>query len=125
MNEIQEKLISELPESPASLDKKNVKKIYRYLPVPTDYNILWADISSFSGYPAGVVITDFALVLKATKNEVKVNKKQIKKENKKKKPKDKLKAPKILYNIIPWEYYSPEDYDILEINDDKGNCRFI
>lgn len=60
MDEILRELIATLPKSPTALDKSTVEKIHRYIPVPTDYKILWADIGSFGGYPAGVVITDRA-----------------------------------------------------------------
>ena len=58
IDDILEKLISQLPASPTVLDKTNTKKIHEYIPVPTDHNIRWADISSFGGYPAGIGITD-------------------------------------------------------------------
>ena len=74
--------------------KSTVEKIHRYIPVPTDYKILWADIGSFGGYPAGVVITDRAIIVKASREEAKNNKAQIKEENKKKKAKKRIKAPK-------------------------------
>ena len=57
MDKILRELIATLPTSPTVLDKSNIGKIHRYIPVPTDYKILWADIGSFGGYPAGVVIT--------------------------------------------------------------------
>lgn len=65
MDEILRELIKKLPESPTELNKSTVKKIYRYIPVPTDYKIIWADIVSFGGCPAGVVITDRAIIVKA------------------------------------------------------------
>ena len=43
----------------------------RYISAPTDYKILWADIGSFGGYPAGVVITDRAMIAKASREETK------------------------------------------------------
>ena len=125
MNEILEKLISTLPKSPTVLDESTVEKIHSFLPIPKDYEIIWADISSFGGYPAGVVITDRALVVKASLDEVKNNKSQIKQENKKRKSKEKVKAPKTIYQVILWEYYSPEDYDVKVIDDGKGNIRYI
>lgn len=73
IDDILEKLISQLPASPTVLDKTNTKKIHEYIPVPTDHNIRWADISSFGGYPAGIVITDRGLVVKATRDEVRHN----------------------------------------------------
>ena len=125
MDEILRELIAALPKSPTALDKSTVEKIHRYIPVPTDYKILWADIGSFGGYPAGVVITDRAIVVKASREEAKNNKAQIKEENKKKKAKEKVKAPKTIYQIIPWEYYSPEDYDVVALSDDKGNVHYV
>lgn len=125
MDEILRELIATLPNSPTVLDKPTVEKIHRYIPVPTDYKILWADIGSFGGYPAGVVITDRAVIVKASREEAKNNKAQIKKENKKKKAKEKIKAPKTIYQIIPWEYYSPEDYDVIAQNDNKGNVHYV
>lgn len=125
MDEILRELIATLPKSPTALDKSTVEKIHRYIPVPTDYKILWADIGSFGGYPAGVVITDRAIIVKASREEAKNNKAQIKEENKKKKAKEKVKAPKTIFQIIPWEYYSPEDYDVVALSDDKGNVHYV
>lgn len=125
MDKILRELIATLPKSPTSLDKSTVEKIHRYIPVPTDYKILWADIGSFGGYPAGVVITDRAIIVKASREEAKNNKAQIKEENKKKKAKKRIKAPKTIYQIIPWEYYSPEDYDVMAVSDGKGNVHYV
>lgn len=119
MDEILRELIKKLPESPTELNKSTVKKIYRYIPVPTDYKIIWADIVSFGGCPAGVVITDRAIIVKASREEIKNNKNKIVEENKKQKTKEKIKAPKIKYQIIPWELYSPEDYEIVEVKDNE------
>ena len=125
MNEIQRNLVATLPMSPTSLDEFTVEKIHRYIPVPTDHKILWADIGSLGGYPAGIVITDRALVVKASREEVRNNKNRIKEENKKKESGDKAKAPKTIYQIIPWEYYSPEDYDVVAVSNDKGRTHYV
>lgn len=125
MDDILRELISTLPKSPTPLDKSTLDKIYRYIPVPTDYKIMWADIRRFGGYPAGVVITDRAIVVKASREEVKNNKSQIKLENKKKSSKEKVKAQEENYRIIPWEYYSPEDYDVSTSKDGKGHIRYV
>lgn len=93
--------------------------------MPTDYKILWADIGSFGGYPAGVVTADRAIIVKALREEAKHNKTQIKEENKKKNAKEKVKAPKAIYQIIPWEYYSPEDYDVAALKDDKDYVHYV
>lgn len=73
MKEIVKNLIKTLPSSPIVLNKKNIDKIHATIPVPSEYKVLWADISSFGGYPAGVVISDNALIVKAAKYEVKNN----------------------------------------------------
>lgn len=125
MDDFLKELVSALPSSPTVLDKGTVEKIHTFLPVPTDYQIIWADISSFGGYPAGVVITDRALVVKASKGEVKNNKAQIKQENKKLKAKEKIKAPKTVFQIIPWEYFSPEDYDVLVVDEGNGKSHYV
>ena len=58
MNDILEKLMKLMPSSPTELTDKNKAKIREYMPVPNDFDILWADIQSFAGYPEGTVITD-------------------------------------------------------------------
>lgn len=117
-------LIASLPESPTILNESNVKKIHRYIPVPTDQKILWADILSFGGYPAGIVLTDSSIIVKASHDVVKNNHSQITRKNKERKSKDKVKAPKTIYQIIPWEYYSPEEYDIVPVKGSKGTAHY-
>lgn len=124
MDEILEKLISQLPASPTELDEANVKKIHKYIPVPTDYKIIWADISSFGGYPAGIVITDRGLVVKATRAEVKHYNKLVKDQNKASNTMEKPKPIKIIYQIIPWEYYSPDEYELVVYDAGKGKKRY-
>ena len=65
--------MSTMSKSPTDLTEKNCKKIHTYMPVPNDYNILWADITSFLGYPAGIVITDKGIVFKASRKALKEN----------------------------------------------------
>lgn len=101
MNDIVSKLLESMPDSPTELSTKNIKRIIEYMPVPNDYEILWADIKSFSGYPSGIVITDKGIVFKASREALKENKDKEKKHE---------KELKILYQIIPWEYFDPEDY---------------
>lgn len=75
-----------LGASPTSLEnKKNIKKIYEYMPVPREFKILWADIVSYGGYPAGIVITDRGIVFKATRDYVKTENEQRQKDGKGKK----------------------------------------
>ena len=38
-----------MPSSPTELTDKNKAKIREYMPVPNDFDILWADIQSFAG----------------------------------------------------------------------------
>ena len=115
-----EKLIDQLPESSTELTDKNIQRIRTHLPVPSDYEIVWADILSFGGYPAGVVITKQGLVVKASKEEAKANAELIKASNKSRPKKERVKVPKTLFRIIPWEFYSPEDYDVEKVPDEKG-----
>ena len=124
MDGILEKLISQLPTSPTVLDKTNVKKIHEYIPVPTDYEIIWADISSFGGYPAGVVITDRGLIVKATRAEVKHNNNLVIEQKKENGSKEKVKPIKVFYQIIPWEYYSPDDYEVVAFDAGRGRTRY-
>ena len=115
--------IGSLPDSPTILDKETVKKIRRLLPVPNEHKILWADIGSFGGYPSGVVITDRAIILKASREEAKKNKQLIKQENTKKPSKRQMNI--LNYRIIPWEYYSPEDYDVIPQENEKGYTQYV
>ncbi len=82
MNEIVENLLKTISASPTELTDKNCRKIHSYIPVPNDFEILWADITSFAGYPAGVVITDKGIVFKASRAALKENRS---KENKREK----------------------------------------
>lgn len=125
IDDVLEQLISQLPTSPTKLDKTNIRKIHEYIPVPTDYKIRWADISSFGGYPAGIVIADRGLIVKATRNEVKRNKEQIKEQEKQSGSKKKANTLKVLFQIIPWEYYSPEDYEVVAFETGKGKTRYM
>lgn len=125
MDPILKQLVNQLPDPDIKLTESNIKKIHRCIPVPNDYQIIWADIISLHGYPAGVVITDKALVIKATKDEVKRNNAEIKKSNKEIEKAKRVKPLKGIYQIIPWEYYSPDGYDVLIQKDKKGKERYI
>ena len=48
---------------------EEVQKIQRCLPVPNDHVILWADMISYGGYPAGIALTDRAFISKAPKKQ--------------------------------------------------------
>ena len=111
MDSIVKNLIEQLPDSPISLSHRNKKKINQYLPVPTDFEILWADILSFGGYPAGVVLTNRGIVFKAPKSVVKEENSRRKEANKAiDKKEEKKQALKSIYQIIPWEYYDATAY---------------
>lgn len=109
MEQFIENLINELPESPTELSEKNKKKIHQYLPVPNDFKILWADISSFGGYPSGTVLTDKGIVSKAPR----LSKKE------KKKLKHNEAILQIPYQIILWEYFDPSDYECATSSDNS------
>lgn len=93
------RLMEGLSASPTELTEKNRKKIQEYLPVPADFEILWADISSFGGFPSGVVLTNRGIVLKAPRPS--------KKEKQEKKNEQVYRIP---YQLILWEYFDPSDY---------------
>lgn len=99
-----ELLLSDLSDSPTELSEKNKKKIHTYIPVPFDFEILWADINSFGGFPSGVVLTNKGLVLKAPRPTFKDKKKE----------RDKEKIYRIPYQIILWDYFDPTDYEIVK-----------
>ena len=105
-------LIEEMSVSPTELTEKNKKKIQEYLPVPTDFEILWADINSFGGFPSGVVLTNRGIVLKAPRPSIK----------------DKWKEKNeqvyhIPYQILLWEYFDPSEFTCRK--EDPGDCYVI
>lgn len=102
-------LLSELTESPEELSDTNKKKIYEYIPVPNDFDILWADINSFGGYPSGIVLTNKGIVTKAPRYDKEENKNETKKE----------KIYHIPYQIVLWEHFDPSDF-IYEKTEDGG-----
>ena len=71
MNKYLSDLIEKLSTSSLELNESNIKRIQDRFPVPREYRILWVDIIALNGHPAGIVITDQALIVKATKQEVK------------------------------------------------------
>ncbi len=122
-----EKLIAALPASPTDVSsKREIKKIQQFIPVPTDYHILWADIQNYGGYPCGIVITEEALILKAPKDSVTEENKRRKQENselKKSGVKDKSKMQAmltVLYHIVPWEYFETSLYSLSSVSDEKS-----
>ena len=125
MDTVFDSLIRGLPKPDIVLNDKTKKKIHRLIPVPNDFEILWADILSYGGYPSGIVITKQALIIKATKDDVKKKNKQIKKANKGLKKADRNNLLRVIYQIIPWEYYSPEEYKFTVAKDNNGKRKYI
>ena len=105
-------IVSQLPNSSTLLSKRNVKKIHRLFPVPNDYDILWAEVLRFGNKPAGIIITNEALILKALPNEINKQNAEIKKENKGKPKKDRKAKIPYIYRLIPWEYFSRPTFDL-------------
>ena len=99
-------LIDNLPKTKVDIsDPKIRKRIRKYLPVPNDFKILWADISSYGGYPGGIVLTDRGIVIKAPKESFSVKRKSADKKKQK-------EAKKIgVFQIVPWEYFDPTNYE--------------
>lgn len=116
-------IVSQLPNSSTLLSKKNVKKIHRLFPVPNDYDILWAEVLRFGNKPAGIIITNEALILKALPSEINKQNAEIKKENKGKPKKDRKAKIPYIYRLIPWEYFSPSDFR-LEVKTVKGENEY-
>lgn len=126
MDQAIKKLVDELGASPTGLSEKTLEKIYRYIPVPNDYDILWADIDSFGGYPSGVVITDRGIVFKASKKFIKEkNKKVIDAHNGKDEEEERNRLVKVRHQIIPWDYLDPDLYTLAEQEDEDGKTRYV
>ena len=104
-----EELISEMSVSPTELSDKNKKKIHASLPVPNDFEILWADINSFGGFPSGIVLTNKGIVCKAPRPKI----------NEKKKAQKNEKVYSIPYQVILWDYFDPADYVCDKSQDDS------
>lgn len=104
-----EDLIRKLPKPELELTEKNIKKIHEYMPVPNDHIIMWAEINSFRNFPSGIVLTNKGVIYKAPRPEVKGKSKKEKKE--------------ILYNapyqIVLWEYFDPDDFEIVKSSKDS------
>jgi hypothetical protein len=76
--------------------------------VPSDYEILWAVAESLGHHPSGLVIADKGIVIKANKKSVDATNAAIGGDDKHKKE----KQQKFVYQIIPWDIYDPDDYEI-------------
>lgn len=111
MNDFIADLISKMPESPTELTNHNLKKIKEYMPVPNDFEILWADINAFGGYPSGLVMTSRGMVFKSPRPKHKGKKLK------------RIEEYQIPYQVILWEYFDPSEYEIERQT--QGNCFLI
>lgn len=123
MDPLLKKLIDDLPAPKKELNEKRLRRIREYMPVPNDHVVLWADMLSFGGYPAGVVITDRAMIVKATRDEVKAQNAEAKKRGKS--TGEKQPKVKTIYRMIPWEYYSPDDYEVVAVAHGRKGTRYV
>lgn|GEM_PF-5802299 len=83
------------------LTECNVKNIHRLFPVPTDFKVLWSSVETFKGHPSGIIITDQALIIKGTSQDVKTTNEERDKKS------EKLTA---LYHVILWEHFESDDF---------------
>lgn len=60
------------------------------------------------------------MVVKATRAEVKHNNELAKEQKKENGSREKVKPIKVIYQIIPWEYYSPDEYEVVAYDAGKG-----
>lgn len=88
-----EYLKDNLPKASEDIKNQKIrKKIHSYLPVPNDMEIVWAEVNSYGGNPAGFVIADKCIICKA--------------------PHNKKKKTNSSYQFIPWEYFEPDSFQI-------------
>lgn len=100
-------IVNQLPSGDKLTDgRKN--KIQRLFPVPSDFEILWAVAESFGHHPSGLVVSDKGIVIKANKNCVAATNAAIVGDDKKKKE----RKQRFIYQIIPWDMFDPDDYEI-------------
>lgn len=112
-------LIKKLGPSPTDItSEKSKNKIHEYLPVPKDFEILWAEIIAFGGHPAGIVFTDRGIVFKA-------GRKYVRDENKRRKEEEgSAERLKYIYQIVLWEDFDPALYSV-EIQEENGKSFYI
>jgi len=95
------------------LTKLHVKKVHRAFPVPSDFNILWAVVENFGKHPAGLAVTDEGMIIKATQAAVDESNKNV----------DKNKQCNYIYQIVPWDMFDPEDFEV-SISDMRVNVSY-
>ena len=121
MGEIYEDIISLLP-SGIELTPKNDDRIHRSFPIPSDFKVFWASVESFGGHPSGIVVTDKALIIKATSGGVKI----VNKERKAKATESKVKHKKLksIYQIIMWEHFDVDDFNVIKESKDSYTIEY-
>lgn len=118
MNDDLMKAISSLPREDISPEK--LDKIKRILPIPYEQEVLWINVVSTGGHPAAYAITDKAFIYKASKADVNATNKAIKDKNKEKEKQEKLPTVNYIYQIVPWDHYSPELINLYVEKTNKG-----
>lgn len=95
------------------LTEKSKKKIYEQFPVPREQKILWAhNVDNNKTY--GMVITDCGIFFKASPTAVKQANEGV----------DKKEQVSSIYHYFKWEYFSPDDFELKEVADDKFDIYF-
>lgn len=115
MDNVFKELLSRLPKE--DISPRELSKVKRILPIPSEHEVLWIHVVSKGGHPAAYAITDRAFIYKASRSDVSDLNKKIKAGNKGKPKKEKRSKLKFIYQIIPWEYYSPE---LIQLSCDKS-----
>ena len=92
-------LLSRLPKE--DISPRELSKVKRILPIPSEHEVLWIHVVSKGGHPAAYAITDKAFIYKASRSDVSELNKRIKAENKGKTKKEKRGKLKFIYQIIP------------------------
>ena len=64
---VREYLLKEIGQKEVLTDKEE-RQIKRLMPVPNDFEIIFADVHSLGGYPAGLILTDKGLYIKHQKS---------------------------------------------------------
>jgi len=114
VGETYEDIFRKLPPG-TKLTKENKEKIYRLFPVPSDFVVRWASVV-FGTRPSGIVITDKALIIRASFDGVKIANKLQTKERKGESKASKKKTKKLsaIYQIILWEHFDADDFSVAE-----------
>ena len=95
-------VLAKLGESKTELSESNMHKMKRYMPIPKEYEILWADVV-FPTRTSGLVITDKALIIRGDIETLKKRNSQID---------DKKKRITAIYHLIKWGYFDPDAFKI-------------